>query len=73
VHCATKLSYIVRQHPFKRAKLQDDDISVNFAELTTPNDRVAVIVTEPLTCDEEWTALTPGELLAFAGGAPLRR
>ena len=71
VHCATKLSYIVRQHPFRNAKLQDDDISVNFAELTTPNDRVAVIVTEPLTCDEEWTALAPGELLAFANGAPL--
>jgi glutamine amidotransferase len=72
VHCATKLSY--HRAPAsvqERAKLQDDDISVNFAELTTPNDRVAVIVTEPLTCDEEWTALAPGELLAFANGAPL--
>jgi glutamine amidotransferase len=70
-HCSTRLSYIVRQHPFKKAKLQDDDVSVDFAELTTPNDRVAVIVTEPLTCDEDWTPIPPGELLAFAGGAPL--
>jgi glutamine amidotransferase len=70
-HCATKLSYVVRQHPFKKARLQDDDISVNFAELTTPSDRVAVIATEPLTCDEDWTALAPGDLQAFAGGRPL--
>ena len=70
-HCSTKLCYVVRQHPFRQARLQDDDISVNFAELTTPNDRVAVIVTEPLTCDEEWTPIAPGELMVFAGGAPL--
>ena len=71
VHCATRLSYIVRQHPFRDAKLQDDDISVNFAELTTPHDRVAVIVTEPLTCDESWTPIAPGELMVFSGGVPL--
>ena len=70
-HCATKLCYIVRQHPFRQARLQDDDISVNFAELTTPSDRVAVVVTEPLTRDEEWTMFAPGELLAFTNGAPL--
>jgi predicted glutamine amidotransferase len=70
-HCATKLCYIVRQHPFRQARLQDDDISVNFAELTTPSDRVAVVVTEPLTRDEEWTMFAPGELKVFAAGAPV--
>jgi predicted glutamine amidotransferase len=70
-HCATKLCYVVRQHPFRQARLQDDDISVNFAELTTPSDRVAVVVTEPLTRDEEWTVFAPGELKAFAAGAPV--
>ena len=70
-HCASKLSYIVRQHPFRQARLQDDDISVNFADLTTPSDRVAVIATEPLTRDEDWTALAAGELMVFAAGAPL--
>jgi predicted glutamine amidotransferase len=70
-HCATKLCYVVRQHPFRQARLQDDDISVNFAELTTPSDRVAVVVTEPLTRDEEWTVFAPGELKVFAAGAPV--
>ena len=70
-HCSTHLCYLVRQHPFRQARLQDDDISVNFAELTTPSDRVAIVVTEPLTRDEEWTDFAPGELKVFAGGAPL--
>ncbi|HUG24437.1 class II glutamine amidotransferase [Piscinibacter sp.] len=70
-HCSTKLCYLVRQHPFRQARLQDDDISVNFAELTTPSDRVAIVVTEPLTRDEEWTLFDPGELKVFAGGAPV--
>jgi predicted glutamine amidotransferase len=70
-HCSTRLCYLVRQHPFRQARLQDDDISVNFAELTTPSDRVAVVVTEPLTRDEEWTQFTPGELKVFAAGEPV--
>ena len=70
-HCATRLCYVMRQHPFGQARLQDDDISVNFAELTTPQDRVAIVVTEPLTRDETWTDFAPGELKVFAGGAPL--
>jgi glutamine amidotransferase len=70
-HCSTRLCYLVRQHPFRQARLQDDDISVNFAELTTPSDRVAVVVTEPLTRDEEWTQFAPGELKVFADGEPV--
>ena len=70
-HCSTTLSYLVRQHPFRHARLQDDDISVNFAELTAPTDRVAVVATEPLTTDEAWLAFAPGELKVFVDGAPL--
>ena len=51
-HCSTHLHHIVRQHPFARASLQDDDVTVDFAEHTSPRDRVAVVVTEPLTRDE---------------------
>jgi glutamine amidotransferase len=69
-HCSTKLSYLVRRHPFRIAHLADEDLSVDFAAHTTPSDRVAVIVTEPLTAGEPWTALAPGELLAFVDGAP---
>jgi glutamine amidotransferase len=51
--------------------LQDEDISVDFAELTTESDRVAVVVTEPLTRNEEWTYFNPGELKVFGAGAPV--
>ena len=71
VHCSTKLHYIVRQHPFATAKLSDEDMSVDFSTVTTPRDRVAVIVTEPLTTNEVWTALAAGELRVFVDGAPL--
>ena len=70
-HCSTKLHYIVRQHPFQAARLQDDDISVDFARNTTPTDRVAVVVTEPLTADETWLPFSPGELKVFVDGAPV--
>ncbi|MES3022539.1 MAG: class II glutamine amidotransferase [Pseudomonadota bacterium] len=70
-HCSTKLCYVVRQHPFLTASLSDEDVSVDFAELTTPRDRVAVIVTEPLTTNEQWTAFAPGELKVFVDGMPL--
>lgn len=69
-HCSTRLHWLVREHPFRQARLQDEDVSVNFAELTKPQDRVAVIVTEPLTSDEAWTAFEPGQLLAFTHGRP---
>ncbi len=67
-HCSTKLSWLLRQHPFRAARLADEDLSVDFSEVTTPEDRVAVIVTEPLTRDEPWTALQPGELAVFRDG-----
>jgi glutamine amidotransferase len=66
--CATKLSYIIRQAPFGAATLRDAELSVDFSALTTPDDRVAVVATEPLTSDEIWTAGTPGTLWVFRGG-----
>ena len=70
-HCSTRLHYLVRQHPFRAARLQDEDLSVDFSQLTTPDDRVAVIATEPLTTGESWTAFAEGELKVFADGAML--
>ncbi|MCA1858337.1 class II glutamine amidotransferase [Massilia oculi] len=69
-HCSTKLSYIVRQYPFAAAHLADEDLSVDFSEVTTPNDRVAIIVTEPLTKNETWIPFAPGELKLFVDGMP---
>lgn len=67
-HCSTRLHYVLRRHPFAAAQLQDEDLTVDFATQTTPQDRVAVVVTEPLTRDEAWQALRPGELAAFVDG-----
>jgi predicted glutamine amidotransferase len=69
VHCSTHLHYIVRQYPFTSASLSDDDVSVDFSILTTPLDRVAVIVTEPLTSNENWISLKAWEFCVFVDGA----
>lgn len=69
-HCSTQLCFIVRQAPFAAAHLIDEDITVDFRELTRPTDRVAVIATTPLTDNERWTAMQPGELLVFQDGVP---
>ncbi len=66
--CATRLCYIIRKAPFMKATLADDDIEVDFATVTTPRDRVAVIATAPLTRDEEWTIGRPGEMWVFRKG-----
>ncbi len=68
--CATKLHYVVRQSPFGQAHLLDDDVEVDFSFRTTPSDRVAIIATQPLTDNEEWIAMEPGELLVFHDGVP---
>ncbi len=67
-HCSTVLHYIVRQAPFTIAHLSDRDIAVDFATETTPNDRVALIATQPLTDNETWIAMQRGELLMFIDG-----
>lgn len=69
-HCSTKLSYIVREHPFNKAHLIDSDLQVDFGELTTNKDRVAIIATTPLTDDEVWTHYSEGQLLTFVDGKP---
>jgi predicted glutamine amidotransferase len=69
-HCATDLCYVTRQAPFSMAHLVDQDVTVDFSELTTPADRVSVIATQPLTDNEQWTPLARGQLLMFEDGAP---
>lgn len=69
-HGSTKLVWLQRRHPFGRARLADDDLSVDFGALTTPSDRVAVVATEALTADECWQAFAPGELRVFVAGEP---
>jgi len=68
-HASTQLYYVLRQHPFKHVHLKDDDVSVDLASLNSAQDRLAIVVTEPLTTDEDWVAMAPGELLVFVDGA----
>lgn len=70
-HCSTELSYILRRAPFATAHLIDEDLSVDFSKVTTPNDKVAVIATTPLTDNEIWTPIPPGEMVAFCDGQPM--
>jgi len=70
-HCSTNLHYIIRQAPFNKAHLVDDDVTVDFSTVTTPYDRVAVVATQPLTDNENWTQLEAGQLLLFRDGSPL--
>ncbi|HVY38047.1 MAG TPA: class II glutamine amidotransferase [Polyangia bacterium] len=66
--CGTKLCYILRRAPFGRATLRDTEIAIDFAEVTTSRDRVAVVATEPLTRDEIWHQGAPGTMWVFSGG-----
>ena len=67
-YCSNHLHWITRRAPFGPALLKDIDLSVNFAEETSPSDVVSVIATQPLTTNEEWTKMTPGDLVVFERG-----
>jgi predicted glutamine amidotransferase len=67
-HCSTDLTYVVRRAPFTTAHLKDEDVMVDFSEVTAPNDRVAVIATQPLTDNETWITMPPGSLWLFQDG-----
>ncbi len=67
-HASNQLCYLERKHPFSSARLRDQDVRIDFADHTTPDDRVAVVVTAPLTVDEDWITFAPGELATFVDG-----
>jgi len=64
------LYYTIREPPFQTASLTDMDYTINFADVTTENDRVAVIATLPLTTDETWVEFESGQLVLFDEGLP---
>ena len=72
-YATTKLHWLVREYPFQHAQLIDIDVEVDFSQVTTPDDRVAVITTEPLTQNENWIAYKPGEMILFQNGKPTRQ
>ena len=72
-HCSTRLWYLVRQWPFSNAKLVDADLSMDFAQTNSKNDRLCVIATQPLTTNEPWQQLKPGQLLWIEDGQLVRQ
>ena len=67
-YCSNNLCYITRKAPFGKAKLIDTDVVIDFNKETTPDDIVTVIATRPLTKDEEWHILVPGDWKLFCKG-----
>jgi predicted glutamine amidotransferase len=70
-HASTDLHYLVREHPFSEVHLRDEDVKFDLAQLNGPEDRLAIVVTEPLTSNENWIRLVPGELVTFVDGSPM--
>lgn len=72
-HCSTRLWYLVRSWPFSNAQLVDSDLSMDFAQTNSTNDRICIIATQPLTRNEHWQQLLPGQLLWIEGGHVVRQ
>lgn len=70
-HRSTNLHYVQRHAPFAAAHLIDRDVTVDFSAMATPDDKVAVIATTPLTDNEHWVPLEPNRLVVFRDGALL--
>lgn len=67
-HASTKLHFVLRRPPFPEVRLKDEDVSIDLAKLNCAQDRQVIVVTEPLTTNEDWVAMQTGELRAFADG-----
>ena len=67
-YCSTNLHWITRRAPFGVATLLDQDVEIDFSSQTTPNDVVTVIATQPLTGNETWQKIMPGEWRLFCLG-----
>ncbi len=67
-YCASHLYWITRRAPFGKATLLDQDVEIDFQKQTTPNDVVTVIATQPLTGNETWQRVAPGEWVLFRLG-----
>jgi glutamine amidotransferase len=67
-YCSTNLHWITRRAPFGKATLLDQDVEIDFQQQTTPDDVVTVIATQPLTANETWNKIAPGEFALFHRG-----
>ncbi|THF67357.1 class II glutamine amidotransferase [Pseudothauera nasutitermitis] len=70
-HCSTTLHVLERGYPFSRARRVDDGVAVELGHHNHLDDRMCLVATAPLTEDESWQALQPGELRYFRDGRDL--
>jgi glutamine amidotransferase len=66
--CSNNLHWLTRRAPFGEASLIDAEMVVDFKQETTSNDIVTVIATQPLTDDEKWHKMKPGQWQVFCLG-----
>jgi glutamine amidotransferase len=64
-HCSNHLHWLTRRAPFGKAQLIDAEMIVDFEKETTPNDIVTIIATQPLTDNEQWHKMQPGQWQVF--------
>ena len=67
-YAGSLLFYLTRKAPFGEARLADDDLAINFSDVTTDKDRVTILVTIPLTKNENWQQLAVNECAIFKDG-----
>jgi len=67
-YCSNNLYWLTRRAPFGEARLLDEDVAIDFQSETTPNDVVTLIATRPLTGNEDWVRMAPGEFNLFRLG-----
>lgn len=67
-YAGSLLFYLTRQSPFGQAVLADDQMQVDFNDLTDQNDKVTILVTIPLTNNEKWQQLAVDECVVFQHG-----
>lgn len=72
-HCSSRLQVLQRRHPFASARLVDCDLSLDLSAMNGRDDRLVIVATDPLTSDEAWQALAPGESRVFVDGAEVWR
>jgi predicted glutamine amidotransferase len=68
----SRLHWLTRRAPFRLATLADPPLQVDFSTLTTANDVVTILSTEPLTTDEHWQPFQAGESMLFCGGEVIK-
>ena len=71
VYCSTKICWITRRAPFGKAKLIDEDMTIDFQKETSPKDIVTIVATQPLTNNENWHILKPKDFIVFKEGRKL--